>query len=387
MTHLTRRALLGAALAAPAAAIARPVLHEGTPAAATGYRLVTLAEGFQHPWSLGFLPDGTMLVTERPGRLRLLRDGQLDPRPIEGLPPIHVGGQAGLFEVMPHPGFAQNRLIYLAYAHGTQQANHLRLARAVLDGHALRDLRAIFETDIAKPGNAHFGGRLLFLPDGTLLVAIGDGGNPPNSLDGRLIRENAQDRANLLGKVVRLNPDGTVPPDNPFVNQPGIRPEIFTWGHRNIQGLAWDPIRNAIWATEHGSAAGDELNRLVAGRNYGWPAVSHSTEYRGGAQIGSGRSAPGMEDPVLVWMTTAAPSGLALYGGTRFPGWRGDLFAGALRGNDVRRIRLDAAGQVLGEESIAIGARVREVREGPDGALYVLTDQPSGARLIRIEPA
>lgn len=381
-----RRALL-ATLLAPAIARAGTVLSEGAPPPASGYRLAVLAEGLAHPWSLAFLPDGAMLVTERPGRLRLLRDGALDPRPIEGLPPIHAGGQAGLFEVAPHPGFARNRLVYLTYAHGTQQANRTRLARAVLEGHALRDLRPIFETDPAKPGNAHFGGRLLFLPDGTLLLAIGDGGNPPTSLDGRLIRENAQDLRNHLGKVVRLNADGSVPADNPFRDRPGVRPEIFTSGHRNIQGLAWDPIRNAIWATEHGSAAGDELNRLEAGRNYGWPAVSHSREYRSGAQIGSGRSAPGMTDPVLAWMTTAAPSGLAVCTGGRHPGWRGDLFAGALRGGDVRRLRLDAAGRVLGEESIRIGARVREVREGPDGLLHVLTDEPAGARLIRIEPA
>jgi glucose/arabinose dehydrogenase len=384
--RIMRRALLGS-LALPAIATAQPLLSEGAPRVATGFRLSTLAEGFANPWSLAFLPDGTALVTERPGRLRRLRDGQLDPRPIEGLPPIHVGGQAGLFEVTPHPGFARNGLVYLTYAHGTAQANRTRLARAVLDGHALRELQPIFETDPAKPGNAHFGGRLLFLPDGTLLVSIGDGGNPPNSLDGRLIRENAQDLGNHLGKVIRLNPDGSVPPDNPFVNAPGRKPEIFSWGHRNIQGLAWDPFRNAIWSTEHGSSGGDELNRLEPGRNYGWPAVSHSVEYRGGAQIGSGRAAPGMADPVLVWMTTAAPSGLALYTGARFPDWRGDLFAGALRGNDVRRIRLDAAGRALGEESIPVGARVREVRQGPDGYLYLLTDQPAGARLMRIEPA
>ncbi len=384
--RITRRALLGS-LALPAAAAAQPLISEGAPRPASGFRLATLSDGFQNPWSLAFLPDGAMLVTERAGRLRLVRDGQLDPRPIEGLPAIHVGGQAGLFEVTPHPGFARNRLLYLTHAQGTAQANRTRLIRAELDGHALRDVRPIFETDIAKPANSHFGGRLLFLPDGTLLLTIGDGGNPPNSLDGRLIRENAQDRSNHIGTVVRLNADGSVPLDNPFVNTQGVKPEIFSWGHRNPQGLAWDPIRNAIWSTEHGSFGGDELNRLEPGRNYGWPAVSHSVEYRGGAQIGSGRAAAGMTDPVMVWMTTAAPSGLALYNGTRFPAWRGDLFAGALRGNDVRRIRLDAAGRALGEESIEVGARVREVREGPDGYLYLLTDQAAGARLIRIEPA
>lgn len=383
--QLTRRALLGTLISS--GAIAEPVLSQGTPQAATGFRLTTLAEGFANPWSLAFLPDGTMLVTERPGRLRIIRDGRLDPRPVAGTPEVHVQGQGGLFEVTPHPGFAWNRVLYLTYAHGDARANRTRLARAVLDGDTLRDLQPIFETDRNKPGNAHFGGRLLFLPDGTLLMSIGDGGNPPNRLDGRLIRENAQDRGVLLGKIIRLTAEGTTPPDNPFVNQPGIRPEIFSWGHRNPQGLAWDSLRNAVWQTEHGSSGGDELNRLAPGQNHGWPAVSHSVEYSNGQQIGSGRSAPGMADPVLAWMTTAAPSGLAVCTSDRMPGWRGDLFAGSLRGGDVRRIRLDPAGRVLGEESIRIGARVRDVRQGPDGHLHVLTDESAGARLIRIEPA
>ncbi len=383
--HLTRRALLGTLISGAAAA--EPVLSQGPVPPATGFRLATLAEGFANPWSLAFLADGSLLVTERPGRLRIIRDGRLDPRPIAGTPEVHVQGQGGLFEVTPHPGFAWNRVLYLTYAQGDARANQTRLARAVLDGTTLRDLQPIFETGLAKQGNAHFGGRLLFLPDGTLLMTIGDGGNPPNRLDGRLIRENAQDRATLLGKIIRLTAEGTVPADNPFVNQPGIRPEIFSWGHRNPQGLAWDPVRNAIWSTEHGSSGGDELNRLAPGQNYGWPAVSHSVEYSNGQQIGSGRTAPGMVDPVLAWMTTAAPSGLAVCTSDRIPGWRGDLFAGALRGSDVRRIRLDPAGRVLGEESIRIGARVRDVRQGPDGLLHVLTDEPSGARLIRIEPA
>jgi aldose sugar dehydrogenase len=383
----TRRILLGAALAMPIAARAEPRLSEGSPPQASGFRLATVVEGLQNPWSIAFLPDGSMLVTERPGRLRLVRDGQLDPRPIEGVPDVHAQGQGGLFEVMAHPGFARNRFIYLTYAHGDSRANRTRLARGVLEGNALRDVRPIFEVDRAKPGNAHFGGRLLFLPDGTLLLTVGDGGNPPNSLDGRLIRENAQDRSNHIGKIIRLNADGSVPNDNPFVNQPGVKPEIHSYGHRNPQGLAWDATRSVVWSTEHGSSGGDELNRVEAGRNYGWPAVSHSVEYRGGAQIGSGRAAPGFVDPTLVWMTTAAPSGLAVYTGDRFPAWRGDLFAGTLRGNDVRRIRLDAGGRVLGEESLRIGARVREVRQGPDGLLYLATDEAQGARVLRIEPA
>jgi glucose/arabinose dehydrogenase len=325
-------------------------------------------------------------VTERPGRLRIVRDGALDPRPVEGVPPVHAMGQGGLLDIALHPDFARNRTVFLSYAHGTAEANRTRLARAVLDGHALRDLRVIFEVNREKPANAHFGSRILFLPDGTLLLTIGDGGNPPNSLDGRFIRENAQDRSNHLGAILRLNEDGTVPADNPFVGQAGIRPEIFTWGNRNSQGIAWDPIRQAVWANEHGSQGGDELNRIERGRNYGWPLVTHSVEYRSGAAISPNRSLPGMADPVLVWMATTAPSGLAVYTGDRIPGWRGDLFSGSLRSQDVRRIRLDAAGRVTGEEIIRTGRRIRDVRQGPDGFLYLLTDDPSGARILRIEP-
>lgn len=370
------------------AAAAQPVLSEAPPPEVAGVRLATVAEGLERPWGMAFLPDGAILVTERPGRLRLVRDGVLDPRPVAGVPAVHAMGQGGLLDVALHPDFATNRTVYLSYAHGTAEANRTRLARAVLDtgGHALRDLRVIFEVARDKPANAHFGSRILFLPDGTLLLSIGDGGNPPNALDGRFIRENAQDRASHLGKILRLNADGSVPADNPFVGQAGMRPEIWSWGNRNNQGLAWDPVRGGVWANEHGSQGGDELNRIEAGRNYGWPVASHSVEYRLGTQIGVGRSAPGMTDPALVWMTTVAPSGLVVYAGDRMPGWRGDLFSGGLRSQDVRRIRLDAAGRVAGEEAIKVGRRVRDVRQGPDGLLYLLTDDTTGARILRVEP-
>jgi glucose/arabinose dehydrogenase len=327
-----------------------------------------------------------MLVTERPGRLRLVRDGQIDPRAIEGVPPVHAAGQGGLLDVALHPGFARNRTLFLSYAHGDSSANRTRLARAVLDGHALRDLRVIFENNRDKPANAHFGSRILFLPDGTLLMSVGDGGNPPNSLDGRFIRDNAQDLSNHLGKIIRLNEDGGVPADNPYVGMAGARPELWSVGHRNPQGLAWDPIRRAVWATEHGSQGGDELNRVERGRNYGWPVISHAVEYRTGQQIGRGRAAPGLEQPVVAWMQTQAPSGLAIYAGDRFPAWRGDAFSGGLRGQEVRRVRLDPDGRAIGEEAIQVGRRVRDVRQGPDGYLYLLTDEANG-RIIRVEPA
>lgn len=374
------------ACALSGAAAAAPVISEAPPPDMQGVRVVTVAEGLERPWGMAFLPDGSLLVTERPGRLRFVRDGQVDPRPVEGVPAVHAMGQGGLLDVALHPDFARNRTIYLSYAHGTAEANRTRLARAVLDGHALRDVQVIFEVNREKPANAHFGSRILFLPDGTLLLTIGDGGNPPVQLDGRFIRENAQDRANHLGKILRLNADGSVPADNPFVGQAGMRPEIWSWGNRNNQGIAWDPIRQAVWANEHGSQAGDELNRIERGRNYGWPVVTHSVEYRTGNAIAPARSAPGMTDPALVWMTTTAPSGLAVYTGDRAPSWRGDLFSGSLRAMDVRRIRLDAAGNVVGEEAIRIGRRIRDVRQGPDGFLYLLTDEPQGARILRLEP-
>ena len=226
---------------------AQPVLSESRPAAVTGIRIVTIAKGLERPWALAFLPDGNMLVTERRGRLRLVRDGTLDPRPIAGVPEVHAEGQGGLLDVALHPDFTRNGTIFLSYAHGTAAANRTRVARAVYDpaAHALRDLRVIFEVNREKQGSQHFGSRILVLPDGTLLASIGDGGNPPASLGGRLIRENAQDLSNHIGSVVRIAEDGSVPRDNPFVGRAGFAPEIWSWGHRNNQGLAWDPRRRS----------------------------------------------------------------------------------------------------------------------------------------------
>jgi len=379
--HATLAALL---LVLPAQAT--PFITADPPAQVAGLRITTVVEGLERPWGLVFLPDGSALVTERPGRLRLIRDGALLPTPIAGTPPVLAAGQGGLFDVALDPNFATNRVIYLSYAHGDAQANRARLARAVLDGTTLRDLRVIFEVSQAKPGNAHFGGRIVFLPDGTLLLSTGDGGNPPNSLEGRFIREQAQNPGSHLGKILRLNADGSVPRDNPFLGRAGFAPEIWSMGHRNVQGMTWDTTRRVVLANEHGSQGGDELNLLRGGQNHGWPMVSYSLEYRGGAQIGSGQVASGMVDPVLVWSMTTAPSGLVVYTGDRFPAWRGDIFSGSLRSMDVRRIRADATGRVTGEEVIKIGRRVRDVRQGPDGFLYALTDDSPGA-VLRIEAA
>ncbi len=286
-------------------------------------------------------------------------------------------------DIALHPKFAQNRWIYLTYAHGTPDANRTRLARARFDGKALQDVEVIFEVNQSKSGTQHFGSRLLWLPDGTLLLAIGDGGNPPVALDGQLIRQQAQNRRSRLGKVVRLKDDGSIPPDNPFVGQADTDPAIWSYGHRNIQGLAFDPIAQRIWSTEHGSRGGDELNLLQAGKNFGWPLVTHSREYFG-PEITLERSRPGMVDPKVVWTPALAPSGLVVYTGDRVPAWRGNLFAGGLASQRVQRIVVDAQGAVVSQQEIPIGARVRDVRQGPDGWVYLLTDEADG-KLMRLE--
>ncbi|MBD2107388.1 PQQ-dependent sugar dehydrogenase [Nodosilinea sp. FACHB-13] len=345
---------------------------------------VTVVEGLEHPWSMVWLPDGDMLITERPGRLRRVSNGVLDPNPIAGVPEVLAFRQGGLLDIALHPEFENNGFIYLAYADGTQQANRTQVARARLEGNTLTDWTVIFTNNRNKSDGQHFGSRLLWLPDGTLLVALGDGGNPPLRLDGELIRNQAQNRQTLLGSVVRLTDEGEAPTDNPFVNDSGANPLIWSYGHRNIQGLALDPETRQVWSTEHGSRGGDELNRLEPGKNYGWPVVTYSEEYSGGP-VSTERSRPDMVDPLTYWTPSIAPSGLAVYRGDRYPQWRGQLFAGGLVSQDVRRIEVDANGAVVNQVSIPIGQRVRDVRQGPDGFLYVLTDDPNG-RLVRLEP-
>lgn len=356
----------------------------GEVAVAQGFQKTTVLTGLEHPWSIAWLPDGAMLITERPGRLRIVRNGALVPTPIAGVPPVLAVSQGGLMDVSLHPRFAENRFVYLTYSHGTIDANRTRIARATFDGKALRDLRVIFEVSQPKQGGQHFGSRILWLPDNTMLVAIGDGGNPPVRLGGNLIRTQAQNLRSRLGKIVRLADDGSVPRNNPFVASGNADPAVWSYGHRNIQGLAFDPATNRVWSTEHGSRGGDELNVPAAGKNYGWPVVTHSREYTGG-EISNRRSQPGMVDPKLVWTPAIAPSGLTFYTGSRFGQWKGDLFAGGLVSRDVRRIDLDDKGNVLSQQSINIGQRVRDVRTGPDGLLYILTDESNG-QLIRLQP-
>lgn len=351
---------------------------------AKGWKKVTVLEGLEHPWGLAFLPNGDMLITERAGRLRLVRGGKLQAEPIEGVPKVFAEGQGGLLDVALHPRFEQNQFVYLTYASGTQEQNRTTLARGVFDGQRLRDVKVLFQVEPAKPGGQHFGSCLLWLADGTLLMSIGDGGNPPLQIGGMLAREQAQRLDTPLGSIVRLKEDGSVPEDNPFVKQPDARPEIYSYGHRNIQGLALDSQTNRVWANEHGPRGGDELNLIEKGQNYGWPRASHGRDYRTGEPISPNVTVAGAVDPKVVWTPAQAPSGLAFYTGDRFPAWKGSLFSGGLVGQEIRRILLDGE-RVVGQESLPIGRRVRDVVQGPDGLLYVLTDHGDG-ELLRIEP-
>jgi aldose sugar dehydrogenase len=344
----------------------------------SGYKVVEIARGLNHPWSMAFLPDGSMLVTERVGRLRLIRAGRLLPEPIGGIPAVHTGGQAGLFDVVLHPDFTHNHILYLTYAAGNRTANGTQVARARFDGTTLQDLQVIFKALPLKDTDNHYGGRMAFLPDGTFALTIGEGFE---------YREKAQDLASDLGKIVRLNDDGTVPHDNPFIGERSVRPEIYTWGHRNAQGLVFDGPRGILYETEHGPRGGDELNIIVAHRNYGWPVITYGMDYSG-AYVSPYTQRAGLEQPEIYWTPSIAPSGLAIYRGDKFPAWKGDLFAGALAFRHLRRIHLGERGNVLDQEQLLseLRWRIRDVRAPDDGYLYVCTDEQDG-RVLRLEPA
>lgn len=344
----------------------------------TGYTVTEIAKGLDHPWSMAFLPDGSMLVTERVGRLRLIKGGSLQSEPITGVPAVHTGGQAGLFDIVLHPNFAQNNVVYLTYAAGTNAANGTQIARARFDGRTLKDLQVIFKAWPLKDGDNHYGGRMAFLPDGTFALTIGEGFE---------YREKAQDLTSDLGKIVRLNADGSVPQDNPFVGQASVRPEIYTWGHRNPQGLIYDAQSGRLYETEHGPRGGDELNIIVAHKNYGWPVITYGMDYSG-AYVSPYTQRPGLEQPVIYWTPSIAPSGLAMYRGDKFPAWKGDLFVGALAFEHLRRVHLDERGNVVNQEELLndLHWRIRDVRAAPDGYLYVCTDEDDG-RVLRLEPA
>ena len=369
-----------------ATAFAETMVSEGHVPETTGVTKTDVITGLDHPWGIAWLPNGDKLITERDGALRLVRDGALVETPISGVPEVLEFGQGGLMDVALHPDFADNNLVYLTYTAGTRDANRTTVARGTLDGMTLTDVETIFEVSQAKEGPQHFGSRLLWLPDGTLLVSIGDGGNPPTELEGQLIRLFAQDLSSHIGKVIRINDDGSVPRDNPFVGDESAAPEVWSYGHRNIQGMAMDTETGAIWTNEHGALRGDELNLMQPGGNYGWPSATYSKDYRGATEISPHTSLPGMIDPLVVWMDTQAPSGLVIYRGDVFSDWNGDIFSGGLASNEIRHIEVDENGNAVAEQTIMMDDRVRDVRQGPDGYIYVLTDDDEG-RLVRLSPA
>ena len=339
-------------------------------------RVVTFAQGLQHPWGLAFLPDGRMLVTERPGRLRLVsRDGQLSEA-LAGVPAVLARGQGGLLDVALSPGFEQDRLVYLAYAEPGGAGGSTAVARGRLGERGLENTQVIWRQEPKLSGNNHWGSRLVWRPDGTLIVTLGDRFHYP---------ELAQDLSTTVGKIVRINADGSVPRDNPFVGRKDARAEIWSYGHRNVQAAALD-AGGQLWTVEHGARGGDELNTPQAGRNYGWPVITYGVDYSG-ARIGHGTAAPGMEQPVYYWDPVIAPSGATFYTAPAFADWRGDLLVGSLQPGRLVRLRL-RDGRVVHEERYVIdrGERIRDVRQGPDGLIYLLTDHPKG-RILRLEPA
>lgn len=347
------------------------------PSGQTAVTVTPVATGLQHPWGLAFLPDGRMLVTERPGRLRYVSpDGKLS-EPVAGVPAVHAVNQGGLLDVALDPGFASNATIYLSFAErGEGDENGTAVARARLDGMQLVDVTVIYRQQPKFASGHHFGSRLVFAKDGTLFVTQGDRNK---------LREGVQDLSTDIGKVVRIRTDGKVPADNPFVGRVGARPEIWSYGHRNIQGAALHPASGELWTHEHGPRGGDEINVTRAGLNYGWPVITYGREYHGPA-IGEGTAKAGMEQPLHYWVPSIGPSGMAFHDGNGYPQWKGQLFVGALASKQLVRLELDSGGGVRAEERIAIGERVRDVRVGPDGALYLLTDEDPG-RLLRVVPA
>lgn len=340
-------------------------------------RVTEVARGLDTPWALAFLPDGRLLVTERPGRMRLVaRDGSLSA-PIAGVPQVHGRGQGGLLDVALSPDFGADRTIVFSFAEPTAGGARTAVARARLDleGLRLEDVKLIFAQNEDPSGSHHWGSRLVFDRAGNLFVTLGD-------------RFNSRDRVQALdshiGKVVRIRLDGSVPTDNPYVKRDGVRPEVWSYGHRNVQGAALHPVTGELWAHEHGPQGGDELNRVLPGRNYGWPDITYGREYVIGTRIGEGTTRPDVEPPVTQWTPSIAPSGMSFYTGDAFPQWKGNLFVGALKFQLLARLVLDGD-KVVHEERIELGHRVRDVREGPDGRLWLLDE--SGGRVLRIDPA
>jgi glucose/arabinose dehydrogenase len=348
------------------------------PVLAAEPKVVGVARGLANPWAVAFLPDGRFLVTERAGRLRIVeRDGRLG-EPVAGLPAVDAGGQCGLLDVALDPKFAENALVYWSYAEAGEGGNSTAVARGKLQGNRMVEVQKIFTQQPKVSSTLHCGSRLVFARDGRLFVVLGD----------RFSRkDDAQTLENHLGKVVRIEADGKVPADNPFVGTPGAKPEIWSLGHRNMQGAALHPQTGELWASEHGPQGGDELNRVLPGRNYGWPLLTYGRNYGTGTRIGEEGPKPGFEQPLKVWLPlSVAPRGMVFLTSDRYPGWKGNLFLGTLRGETLLRLELDG-NSVVNEERLLgrANSRIRDVRQGPDGYLYVLTDSADG-QLLRLQP-
>jgi glucose/arabinose dehydrogenase len=338
--------------------------------------VVTVAEDLEQPWGLAFLPDGRMLVTEKAGRLRLVgQDGSLS-EPLAGVPEVYDGGQGGLLDVALDPDFAANRLVYLSFSEPGDGGSGTAVARGRLGADRLEGVEVIWRQQPKLDSGHHFGSRLVFLKDGTLIVTLGD----------RNQRQYIPDMKAHIGKLVRINRDGTIPQDNPFVGNDAYAPDIYSLGHRNVQGATLNEATGELWTVEHGARGGDEINVPKPGRNYGWPVISYGREYSGG-KIGEGTSKSGLEQPVYYWDPSIAPSGMTFYTGDKFPAWKGNLFVGALKFQLLARLEVDGT-RIVREERLLedMGERIRDVRQGPDGYLYLLTDEDDG-RILRIEPA
>ncbi|MFV1986871.1 MAG: PQQ-dependent sugar dehydrogenase [Gemmatimonadota bacterium] len=366
--------------------VAGPVLAQETMRSAYyDFRVVTVVDGLEHPWSIAFLPDGDMLVTERPGRLRIVRDGVLLPDPVAGIPEVVAVGQGGLLDVVPHPDFASNRLLYISYSKPKEglERGTTAVIRGRFENDRLTDVEELFEA--VTDGNGHYGSRLAFDGEGYLFITVGDRQASPS---GDLEAHAAQDISNHHGTTNRIHDDGRIPSDNPFVGDPDARPEIWSYGHRNPQGLTIDPETGDIWITEHGPQGGDELNLVLPGVNYGWPVVGYGVNYGSGLAIHEGTMREGMQHPTHFWVPSIATSGLMMYTGDAFPEWQGNLFAGGLAGEQLARLTLDGQA-VVAEETLVQGiGRVRDVRQGPDGLIYLAIDDRRGelTAVVRLEP-
>jgi len=342
----------------------------------TEFEVVTVASGLQHPWGIAFLPDGDILVTERPGRLRIIRDGELLDEGVDGVPEVRARGQGGLMDVAAHPDFESNRLIYLSFSKPLEGGQTTTaVVRGRYDGTALTGVQEVLQAQAAASPGRHYGSRIVFDDQGYMYVTVGDRGE----------RDRAQDLSDHAGTTLRLHDDGSVPVDNPFVGRADALDEIFTYGNRNAQGMAVHPVTGRIWQNEHGPRGGDELNVMGAGRNYGWPAITHGVNYSG-TSITPDTARPGMEQPVVHWTPSIAVSGMDFYTGDRFPEWEGDIFVGALRQQHIRRLVMDGD-EVVDQEVLLgdLGVRFREIATGPDGFLYLLTDESPG-HVLRLEP-